>query len=96
MIAGRFHWKGEAAKIPAKVGLAALDMLSATLLVGARSKTRPHGQTSSSAGLTKIPADQARRTPGVAESIDRAMRLMVLHTDHLEQQTIRKAWVWST
>jgi formamidopyrimidine-DNA glycosylase len=41
MIAGRFHWKGEGAKIPAKVGLAAFDFPAATvLLTEASSKKR--------------------------------------------------------
>jgi formamidopyrimidine-DNA glycosylase len=33
MITGRFHWKAKGAKIPGKVGLAALDFPSGTLLV---------------------------------------------------------------
>jgi formamidopyrimidine-DNA glycosylase len=33
MIAGRFHWKQAGAKIPAKIGLAALDFPEATLLI---------------------------------------------------------------
>ena len=33
VIAGRFHWRSEGAKIPAKVGLAAFDFPAATVLL---------------------------------------------------------------
>src|SRR5205823_1860490 len=41
MIAGRFHWKERGAKVPAKIGLAAFDFPTATImLTEASSKKR--------------------------------------------------------
>jgi formamidopyrimidine-DNA glycosylase len=40
MIAGRFHWKPRGAKVPAKVGLAAFDFPTGTLLMTEASKKK--------------------------------------------------------
>jgi formamidopyrimidine-DNA glycosylase len=65
MIAGRLHWKAAGVKVPGKVGLAALDFATGTLIVteaGAKKRAALH--------LVQSEAALARHNPGGLEVLD--------------------------
>src|SRR5262249_52176921 len=65
MIAGRLHWKPRGAKPPGKVGLAALDFSSGTLIL-----TEAGSKRRASLHLVRSEAELARHDPGGLEVLD--------------------------
>ena len=63
MIAGRLHWKKEGAKPPGKIGLAAFDFPTGTLLL-----TEAGSKRRASLHLVRGEAELARHNPGDASS----------------------------
>jgi formamidopyrimidine-DNA glycosylase len=80
MIAGRLHWKERAAKVPAKVGLAAFDFTSGTLVwteAGTKKRVSLH--------LVHGEAALAAHNPGgleVLEASEAAFRQALLRENH--------------
>jgi len=65
MIAGRLHWKPAGAKIPGKVGLAAFDFATGTLIL-----TEAGSKKRASLHLLKGEAELARHNPGGLEVLE--------------------------
>jgi formamidopyrimidine-DNA glycosylase len=65
MIAGRFHWKPPGAKVPAKVGLAAFDFPTGTLML-----TEASGKKRASLHVVQGEAGLAAHDPGGLEVLE--------------------------
>jgi formamidopyrimidine-DNA glycosylase len=80
MIAGRLHWKPAGAKIPAKVGLAAFDFATGTLIL-----TEAGSKKRASLYLVKGAEELARHNPGgleVLQADEASFRATLVKENH--------------
>jgi formamidopyrimidine-DNA glycosylase len=86
MIAGRLHWKPAGAKIPGKVGLAAFDFATGTLLL-----TEAGSKKRASLYLVKGASELARHNPGgleVLEADEASFRATLIKENHTLKRTL--------
>ena len=86
MIAGRLHWKPAGAKIPGKVGLAAFDFATGTLLL-----TEAGSKKRASLYLVKGANELARHNPGgleVLEADEASFRAALIKENHTLKRTL--------
>ena len=86
MIAGRLHWKPAGAKIPGKVGLAAFDFPTGTLLL-----TEAGSKKRASLCLVKGASKLARHNPGgleVLEADEASFRAALVKENHTLKRTL--------
>jgi formamidopyrimidine-DNA glycosylase len=86
MIAGRLHWKPAGAKIPGKVGLAAFDFPTGTLLL-----TEAGSKKRASLYLVKGANELARHNPGgleVLEADEASFRAALIKENHTLKRTL--------
>jgi formamidopyrimidine-DNA glycosylase len=86
MIAGRLHWKPAGAKIPGKVGLAAFDFPTGTLLL-----TEAGTKKRASLYLVKGASELARHNPGgleVLKADEASFRAALIKENHTLKRTL--------
>jgi formamidopyrimidine-DNA glycosylase len=93
MIAGRLHWKPAGAKVPAKVGLAAFDFPSGTLLL-----TEPSTRKRASLHFARGEAGVAAQDPGGLEPLEAdeaSFREAIRRENHTIKRTLTDPHVLS-
>lgn len=93
MIAGRLHWRARGAKIPAKVGLAALDFTAGTLLITEAGSTKR-----AALHLLRGEAALAEHDPGGLEMLETdltAFRTVLTGESHTLKRALTAPWLFS-